>query len=186
MPKDTLTLEQKIEAVLLFKNEPLSYKELAKVLEIKESEVRSAVAELSDSYKDRGLVIVDDGESVSLGTHPAASALIERIQKEEFSRELGRAGLETLSIVLYKGPVSRREIDYIRGVNSGFIIRNLLIRGLIERTESVSGERSYSYKPTLELLRHLGVKRREDLPEYGVALAKIENFLENPPNDAHE
>lgn len=181
-----LSLEQKIEAILLFKNEPVSYKELSKMLDMGEKDVRGGLKNLSDSYANRGVVLIDDGESVALGTHPEASELIEKIQKEELSRELGRAGLETLSIVLYKGPVSRREIDFIRGVNSGFIIRNLLIRGLIERTESQMGERSYSYRPTLELLRYLGVKSVKDLPEYGTALVKIENFLQNPPEDANQ
>lgn len=178
MPKQTL--EQKIEAILLFKNEPVTYKELAKMLESSLGETKDAVRSLQNFYDERGIVVIEDGESVSFGTHPNASGLIESIQKEEISRELGRAGLETLAIVLYKGPVSRREIDYIRGVNSGFILRNLLIRGLIERSESIAGERSFSYKPTLELLRHLGVKRKEDLPEYGTALQKIETFIATP------
>lgn len=177
-----INLEQKIEAVLLFKNEPVSYKELAKLLETSVGEAREAVKKLQNFYADRGIVVVEDGESVAFGTHPDTSSLIESLQKEELSRDLGRAGLETLSIVLYKGPVSRREIDYIRGVNSGFILRNLLIRGLIERVESAAGERSFSYKPTLELLRYLGVSRREDLPEYGTALAKIEDFIHNSPD----
>ncbi|MBX4195479.1 SMC-Scp complex subunit ScpB [Candidatus Parcubacteria bacterium] len=179
-----MNLEQKIEAILLFKNEPVSYKELAKLLDDSVDNIRRTVRDLQEFHKDRGFVIVDDGGSLSLGTHPNASGLIEKIMKEELSRDLGRAGLETLSIILYKGPVSRREIDYIRGVNSGFILRNLLIRGLIERSDPLSGERSYSYKPTLELLRYLGVKRREDLPEYGTALAKIEDFIKNSPENA--
>jgi segregation and condensation protein B len=180
------TLEQRIESVLFFKNEPVSYKDLAKATGSSAGEVRDAVKILMRNYESRGLVIVEDGDSVGFGTHPDSSSLIESMQKEELSRELGRAGLETLSIVLYKGPVSRREIDYIRGVNSGFILRNLLIRGLVERTESAAGERSFSYKPTLELLRHLGIRRREDLPEFGTALAKIENFIQNPIDDADE
>lgn len=174
-----MKLEQKIEAILFFKNEPVSHKELAKLLDTNLDEVKKALGELQNFYTDRGIVLVDDGESVVFGTHKEASSFIEQLQKEELSRELGRAGLETLSIILYKGPVSRREVDYIRGVNSGFIIRNLLIRGLVERTEGEAGERSFSYKPTLELLRHLGVKNREELPEYGEALNKIETFVAN-------
>ncbi|MDO8424244.1 MAG: hypothetical protein Q7S54_01370, partial [bacterium] len=61
-------------------------------------------------------------------------------------------------------------------VNSGFILRSLLVRGLIERTDSLSGERSYSYKPTLKLLEYLGVTRREELPEFESAFRKIEEF----------
>ena len=167
-------LENKIEAVLFFKNEPVSVAELGKWLGAKPDIVRKALSNLEDSYRNRGIVVVSNGEFVSLGTHPDASQLIEKLQKEELSRELGRAGLETLAIVLYKGPISRREIDYIRGVNSSFILRALLIRGLVERTEGT--ERSYSYKATLKLLEYLGITRREDLPEYENALKKIKEF----------
>jgi segregation and condensation protein B len=169
-----MNLENKIESILFFKNEPLSVRELAKILSAEEEQVRSAISSLQEFYKDRGLVLVTAGEEVSFGTHPEASELIEGMQKEELSRELGRAGLETLAVVLYKGPVSRRDIDYIRGVNSGYTLRNLLVRGLVERVEE--GGRGYSYKPTLKLLHHLGITKIEDLPEYGIALEKIGEF----------
>lgn len=171
-----LNLESKIESVLFFKNEPVSVAELGKWLGEKPDAVRTALLSLQDFYKNRGIVIVSDGEYVSFGTHPSISELIENLQKEELSRELGRAGLETLSIILYKGPISRREIDHIRGVNSGFILRSLLIRGLIERADpstSPGAGRSYSYKATLKLFEHLGITRREDLPEYQNAFKKI-------------
>jgi segregation and condensation protein B len=180
-----MNLEHNIEAILLFKNEPVSFKELAKILDIDVPKIKSTVESLRNEYKERGMVIIEDDDAVSLGTHPDASKIIEKIQKEELSRDLGRAGLETLSIILYKGPVSRREIDYIRGVNSGFIVRNLLVRGLVERSESEAGERSFSYKPTLELLRYLGVTKREELPEFADAFSKIETFVKTEP-DAHE
>lgn len=170
-------LTSQIESVLLFKNEPVSAKEISTLIGAKENEVYSALKSLQSFYRERGIVIVTDGEYYSLGTHPSNSALIEGIQKEELSRELGRAGLETLSVILYRGPISRREIDQIRGVNSGFILRNLLIRGLIERTESMAGERSFSYKPTLKLLEHLGVASREELPQFGEAFKKMEEFV---------
>ncbi len=169
-------LTSKIEAVLFFKNEPLTHKELAKLLSVDIGEIEQAIKELSEIYKDSGIVVVNTGEEISFGTHPDHSEMIEVLQKEELSRDLGRAGLETLTIILYKGPISRREIDYIRGVNSGFILRNLLIRGLIERTESATGERSFSYKPTLALLEHLGLSKREDLPEFENAFKKLEDF----------
>lgn len=172
-------LERKIEAILFFKNEPVSFKNLAKLVEVDEESVKASVRNLQEFYRERGIVIVTDGEEVNFGTSHQESELIETVQKEEFSRELGRAGLETLSIVLYKGPISRREIDYIRGVNSGFILRNLLVRGLVERTDpstALGAGRSYVYKPTLKLLEHLGITRIEDLPEYKEAFKKIEEF----------
>ncbi len=172
-------LEAKIEALLFFKNEPVSVSELAQWLGEKSDSVEMAIANLGNSYKERGFVLIANGDSVSLGTHPAFSNIIETLQKEELSRELGRAGLETLAIILYRGPISRREIDHIRGVNSSFILRSLLIRGLIERVDSE--DRSYSYKTTLKLLEYLGITRVEDLPEYATALKKIEKFEEAIP-----
>jgi segregation and condensation protein B len=122
------------------------------------------------------------------------------LQREELSRELGRAGLETLAIILYRGPVSRREIDHIRGVNSSFILRSLLIRGLIERADpstsstsspqASSGQvvagRSYSYKATLKLLEYLGVTRLEDLPQYQNVFKKIEEFIATSPSEQND
>ena len=179
-----LSLESKIEAMLLFKNEPVSVSELSKWLSQKPETIKEALENLKKTFENRGLVLVSDKDSVTLGTHPDASALIESLQKEELSRELGRAGLETLAIVLYKGPISRREIDHIRGVNSSFILRSLLIRGLVERVEGT--ERSYSYKSTLKLLEYLGVSRIEDLPEFENAFKKIEEFEKTVPIDSEE
>ena len=169
-------LERKIESVLFFKNETISASELHKILGASKLEIKNSLEKLQEFYKERGIVIVTDGENYSLGTHPENSELIEKLQKEEFSRELGRAGLETLAIVLYRGPVSRREIDYIRGVHSGFILRSLMIRGLIERVDK-EGERSFAYKPTLKLLEHLGITRVKDLPEFNEAYKKMEEFV---------
>ncbi len=181
-----MSLEQKIEAILFYKNEPVTLVELSKLLGHGKKEVGEAVESLQEFYKERGIVLVSDGESVSFGTNPSLSALVEEIQRDEFSRDLGRAGLETLAIILYKGTVSRREIDNIRGVNSTFTLRALLMRGLIERVESVTGERSYSYKPTLELLKHLGITKREDLPEYKEFLEKVENFVKSHQDESDE
>ena len=86
--------------------------------------------------------------------------------KEERERDLGRAGIETLSIVAYKGPVSKKEIEYIRGVNSQYALRSLLLRGLIERKNNETGERGVGYNITGDALRFLGLSRVGDLPEY--------------------
>ncbi|PIP55786.1 MAG: hypothetical protein CO183_00760 [Candidatus Zambryskibacteria bacterium CG_4_9_14_3_um_filter_42_9] len=179
-----MILESKIEAILFFKNEPVSVTDLVKWLAEEEDAIKGALTNLSLSYKGHGIVVVSDGEIASLGTHTEMGELLASLQKEELSRELGRAGLETLALVLYKGPVSRREIDHIRGVNSGFIIRSLMIRGLIERTEGEG--RSYSYKATLKLLEYLGVTSRENLPEYGSAFKKLEEFVKTSPSEQTE
>ena len=171
-----MNTEHNIEAILLYSNEPMSFVELSKILNINIDEVHQAVVSLQEFYKDRGIVLITTSEKICFGTNKNTSHIIEQLQKDELSKEIGRAGLETLSIILYKGPISRKEIDYIRGVNSGFIIRNLLIRGLIERKETQSGERGFSYSATLELLQHLGVTDIKDLPQYTVSKESLDTF----------
>jgi len=105
--------------------------------------------------------------------------LIEQLTKDELTRDLGKAGLETLSVVLYQGPISRADIDYIRGVNSQFILRALLIRGLVERVDNPKDARSYLYKTTLDLLSHLGVSKLSELPEYEQVRKDIEEFKQS-------
>ncbi len=169
----------KIEAILFWKAEPVSIKKLATLLNEKPDAIKAGLLELEKNLKGRGLTLVQTDEEVMLGTAKELSPLIEQLTKEELTRDLGKAGLETLSIVLYQGPISRADIDYIRGVNSQFILRNLLIRGLIERVDNPKDSRSYLYKTTLQLLSHLGVAKIENLPEYEKVRAEIESFKAN-------
>lgn len=171
-----LLLSSQIEAILFHKAEPLSVKRLAQILKKEEPEIRNAIRELREELKGRGLTIVEWEDEVTLGTAKEVSPLIETLTKEELTKDLGKAGLETLSIILYQGPLSRTEIDYIRGVNSNFILRNLLIRGLIERVENPHDQRSFLYKPTLELLSHLGLSQITDLPDYEAVRRDIELY----------
>lgn len=191
-----MKLQSIIEAILFYKSEPLSIKKITELTESSEAEVVSAISDLKDSLVDRGIVLVEKENEIMLGTNPAVSGLIEKIAKEELSRDLGKAGLETLSIILYKTPVSRSEIDYVRGVNSSFIIRNLLIRGLVERIPNPKDSRSFLYKPTFELLSHLGIKNLDELPDKNKILEEINKFensseeqggesaISDEPNDA--
>jgi len=95
----------------------------------------AALKNLETSLSDRGIVLVTKEDEVTLGTAKDTSELIEKLTKDELVRDLGKAGLETLSIIIYQGPISRAEIDYIRGVQSNFILRNLMIRGLVEKIQ---------------------------------------------------
>jgi segregation and condensation protein B len=141
-------------------------KKLSQLLEEKESEVREALQNLSKSLENRGICLVMTENEVGLATAPEISGFIEQIAKDEMSREIGKAGLETLAIILYNGPLSRREIDYVRGVNSTFILRNLCIRGLVEREPDPKDQRIFRYKGSLSLLSHLGIKTIKELPEF--------------------
>ena len=161
-----MSTSARIEAILFYKAAPVSVDELARILGVTEEEIQVGLSELENNLGGRGIRLLRKGTEVLLGTAPDASAQIEALIKEELAKDLGKAGLETLSIVLYRGPISRADIDYIRGVNSTFILRNLLIRGLVERIPHPSDQRSYLYQATFELLGYLGVTHIEELPEY--------------------
>ncbi|MFA6338895.1 MAG: SMC-Scp complex subunit ScpB [Candidatus Paceibacterota bacterium] len=171
-----MDLDIKIESILFFKGEPVAIKKLAQILNVSEPEISDALKVLEEKLQDRGVCLMQKDDSVMLGTTPSSSELIESIIKEDLNKDLGKAGLETLSIILYRGPIRRSEIDYIRGVNSQFVLRHLLIRGLIEKEIDAKDQRVILYKPTFELMSYLGIKKLEELPEFSEVRKEIENF----------
>ncbi|OHA26322.1 MAG: hypothetical protein A3C06_04760 [Candidatus Taylorbacteria bacterium RIFCSPHIGHO2_02_FULL_46_13] len=172
-------ITKKIEAILFWRAEPISKKKLAEFLQIPVAEIEKEIATLESELHTRGIVLIRKEDEVMLGTAPEHSTLIERLTKEELHKELGKAGLETLSIVLYFGPVTRSEIDYIRGVNSTFVLRNLMVRGLVERSTNTEDQRSFLYKPTFQMLSFLGLTSVRDMPDYDSAQAELKNFKES-------
>lgn len=183
----TSELIKQIEAVLFYLAEPVKIDFLAKTLEVSKKEIEAGLKELEESLGERGVRIVrhnlsaQAGDEVVLTTAPELSPLIEKIIKEERERDLGRAGIETLSIIAYKGPVSKKEIEYIRGVNSQFALRNLLLRGLVERKASSWDERVIVYSITADTLRYLGLGSITELPEYMEVRKQLE--VEEEPDD---
>lgn len=161
-----MEIEKEIEAILFWKGEPMSRKKLSEILKVGQTEINESVEKLKENFKNRGIVLIEKENEIMLGTAPELSKLIEDLQKEELSKDLSKASLETLSIVLYKNGVSRAEIDYIRGVNSSFTLRALSVRGLIEKSPDPKDNRRYIYKPSFELLSFMGVKSVEELPDY--------------------
>jgi segregation and condensation protein B len=171
-----MNLANTIEAILFFKAEPLSVAKLITLTEKTEEEVREALVILKTNLTDRGITLLEKDDSFMLGTAPNISPIIEKMIKEELTRDLGKAGLETLAIVLYQGPIGRADIDYIRGVNSNFILRNLATRGLVERVVKEGDSRAFLYKPTFELLAHLGLSDVTSLPDYEQVVTEIQNI----------
>lgn len=172
----SLPLDAQLEALLFWKAEPVSIKKLAALIDNDEAAVKDALKNLEERLKGRGLSLMTSGDEVTLSTSPDMGPIIENLIKEERSKDLGKAGLETLTIILYQGPISRAEIDYIRGVNSQFIIRNLLVRGLIEKVENPKDQRSYLYKATFDLLAHLGISKQEDMKDFDIIRSEIAAF----------
>jgi segregation and condensation protein B len=171
-----MELSAQIEAILFWKGEPLPLAELARMFSVPATEIETALAALEKTLALRGVRLMRSGEAVTLATAPEASELIARLHREELEAELGRAAMETLSIILYRAPVSRRDIEYIRGVNSSFILRNLLRRGLVERIVNEQDERVFLYRPTFELFSFLGAARVEELPEYAAVQEELSAF----------
>src|SRR3990167_2844802 len=174
-----MNLEQKIEAILFWKGEPISRKKLTEILKLEETEINDGIEKLKENLKDRGIVLLETEKEITLGTASELSSLIEDLQKEELNRELSKASLETLSIILYKNGVSRAEIDYIRGVNSSFTLRALSIRGLVEKTLDPKDNRRYIYRSSFELMSFMGVKSVEELPDYTEMNKSIEVVAKN-------
>jgi segregation and condensation protein B len=154
-----------IEGLLFSLGRPVSHVELAKMLGTDPQAIADAISALKNSPAS-GIVLVDDGKMVELRANPAVASVIEQIRRDEYSRDIGKAGLETLAAIIYRGPLSRSEVDFIRGVNSSQTIRTLLMRGLVRRVPNPRDERSFLYEATTELLAHMGVTDVGDMPEY--------------------
>lgn len=182
MPKNSLIAQ--LEALLFIYGEPLSYKKIAGILKIKEMEAKEAAEQLEKSMagEERGLMLVKDKEKIQLATKGEFKKIAEEIIKDELSETLTPAALETLSIVVYSAPISRAELEYIRGVNSSFSLRSLLLRGLVERAPDPKRPNAFVYSPSFEFLRHLGIGKIEDLPEH----AKFQDLIKKlrTPEDA--
>lgn len=166
-----------MEALLFIYGEPMTFKKIAQVLKVKEDEVRETVKNLAENLKEenRGLILITDQDKVQIATKGDFKKISEEIIKEELNENLTLAALETLSIIIYAAPISRAEIEYIRGVNSSFILRSLLIRGLVERSPDPKRSNAFIYNPSFEFLKHLGINKVEDLPDF----EKFQNLIKS-------
>lgn len=157
-----------LEVLLFVYGEPISISDIAKNLNLNEKDCFDLIKEydLKLQQEDRGLILLSNNNFFQLGTKSNYSYLIDNLIKKEFSEDLTPASLETLSIILYLGPISKSRIDYLRGVDSGFILRSLMFRGLIERFSDPSNSHVFLYDASIKLLRYLGINKKEDLPDY--------------------
>lgn len=159
-------LKSIILSILFVASKPVSLKELAEILDVEASEIKEAVAALVSDNQNSGIIILAHNNKLQLSSSPDNSSFVKKFLSLELREKLTDAALETLAIILYKQPVSKAEIENIRGVNSQYIIRQLLIRGLVEKIASASDKRMQLYKTTLEFMQHLGIKNMSDLPDF--------------------
>jgi segregation and condensation protein B len=162
----TLSPSAQLEALLFAEGGPLTKKQICGLLDLSSDALELAVDELVVALASRGLSVVQTETELELRTSPWAADTIRKLRESELARDLGKASLETLAIILYRGSATRSDIDWVRGVNSAAALRALSLRGLIERSEDESDKRRARYRATVDALAHLGVGKREDLPRY--------------------
>lgn len=159
-----LSLPHTLEAILFAAGEALPKKRICSMLSISAEMLQAATKELSGQLSGTGLSLIETASELELRTSPDAAPVVEAYRKSELARDLGRAGLEALAIILYQNGATRSEIDWIRGVNSTAAIRSLLLRGLVERETDATDKRRIRYTPSIEAYAHLGVSSFEELP----------------------
>ncbi len=181
-----MELESKIEGLLFYKAEEITVKKLADLLSVSTDDIEEGLKRLEQSLVNRGLVLIRKDDAVLLGISSTLGPLIESIRKDEITKELSKASLETLSIILYKNGVARNEIDYIRGVNSSFILRNLLIRGLIEKILDEKDNRRFLYRPTFDTLSYMGIASIDKLPNYNEVKSQLDGAINQSKEESHD
>ena len=181
MPK--LHNKAALEALLFMVRQPLSRKKIATLLAIKESEAESLLVELKNDLKDRGIQLVALLGGYILATRPEAKPVLEKLSLEPVEVALSAQAMETLAIVAYRQPVTRQEVEMIRGVDSSGVLDTLILKGFVEDRgrKNVPG-RPFVYGTSEAFLRHFGLQDLTDLPplsENGVhAPIKIEQWFE--------
>jgi segregation and condensation protein B len=160
-----LDLIAKIESLLFVAPSAVTSAQLASALEMPVAEVERGLAELEKQYQARGLRVQRHNQYIQLTSAPEAAQVIERFLGIEATAKLSRAGLETLSIIAYEQPVTRPEIDAVRGVNSDGALKSLLGKGLIQEAGRAERPgRPILYITTADFLGHFGLSSLKDLP----------------------
>lgn len=162
-----MTIKAKIESILFVASKPVSVKTLARVLSVSAEEVRETLQTLVAHYNsaESGINILVSADDVQMVTNNNFSDLVDQFTKSEILGELTPAQLETLTVVAYRQPVTRPELEQIRGVNCAVILRNLMQRGLVEEEDSKDSVVPV-YRLSINALRHLGVTYVEELPNF--------------------
>ena len=161
----SLKIEHLIESLLFVAEGPVSIAQIAAALNTSPKQIKRALLDLESLYQDRGLQIQNLRGRVQITTNPKAALSIEQFLGLESQQRLTSAALETLAIIAYRQPVTRPQIDGIRGVNSDSVIKNLIFKGLIEDIGRSEGPgRPILYGTTSSFLQHFGISSLKELP----------------------
>lgn len=165
-------LKSIIESILFVASRPLTVNELNRIVNQKKEDVDQCLETLFQEYKEdekKGLKIIKNNKEWQMVTNPVYSQFVGKFLKQEVNQELTPASLETLSIIAYRGPIERDELEKIRGVNCSIILRNLLIKGLIIEED----KEKQIYNVSLDFIKQLGINDLEELPDYDKLNEKI-------------
>ena len=161
------SLKGRIEAILFVSGEAVSIKDLSKALMVSEQELKKSLNEISDEYdyEQRGFLLKRFGDRVQLATRPLYAGDVVRLLQPVQQQSLSQAAMETLAVVAYKQPVTRAEVEQVRGVKCDYSLQSLMTKGLIQETgrKDTIG-RPILYGTTDEFLSHFGIRGLEDLP----------------------
>ena len=173
-----MDLESILESLLFASNEPQTLEDLSKILNVSTEEIEAALLKLQQYYLEnkRGLRLLNNNNKWLLSINPENTPYLNKLKKEVLEGDLSPAALETLSIIAYRGPISRAEINEIRGVDSSYILRQLFLRELIERFPSPQRQNIFLYQVSFKFLEHLGLTKVQDLPNYEELHQKISNL----------
>lgn len=184
-----LTPPAALLSLLFASGEPLTKKQASTILECTVGDLTKAISVLHESLSGTGLALLETEEDIELRTAPEAADIVKKLRESELSRDLGKAGLETLAVIAYQNGATRGEVDWVRGVNSSTSVRSLQMRGLIEGKEDETDRRRIRYRITTEALAHLGISNIEHLPRFAelskdaaeiVAASEAAAVTENP------
>lgn len=162
-----MNLKSRLESLLFVNSDPLKYKTASEITGASIDRIKEAIGELSDEYREqeRGLDIIKKTKEAQMVANSQNSDVIEELTDRKIKSDLTRAQLEALTIIAYRSPITKPELEEIRGVNCTRILRNLMMRGLIEEQEKEDRIVS-EYILSSEALQYLGINSTEELPDY--------------------
>lgn len=166
-------LKSTLESLLFISGKPQSAKELAKFLEQPQGDIQACLDELKTEKRENGVIILESNGQYQMSTNPQNSTQVKKFLNAELREKLTDATVEVLGIIAYRQPISKTEIEAIRGVNSQYSLRHLLMRGLIEKISNPNDARSVYYQTTTEFLQHLGLTSVKDLPAFEELVTQI-------------
>jgi len=178
-PPVTLSIDALVESLLFVADGATPVARLAEALEVKPHEVEAALERLTILYAERGLSLQRIKDKLQLTSAPAAAAHVQRFLGLTATAPLSKAALETLAIIAYQQPITRPQIEAVRGVNSDSVIKNLLTKGLIEESGRTEGPgRPTLYSTTPEFLQHFGLTSLAELPPLNLEELRREKPVE--------